>query len=83
MANIFVIGAAGGMGKTVVARLLERGDSVHASVLNGQEEASVRSVTPGVESVIRLDFGDATAVKSRLADELGRIGNARPKTVCA
>jgi len=61
-----VIGAAGGVGTEVVKSLLGAGYRTIGSVLNEAEETQVRSVTPGVSQIFRLDLSDADSVLAEL-----------------
>lgn len=71
MSHIFVVGGAGGLGQSVVSKLLERGEVVDVSVLNDREQASVETHNPGVRAIHRLDLGDADSVKADLGALLG------------
>src|SRR5690349_1938770 len=83
MANIMVIGGAGGLGQAVVAALLARGDTVSITVLNDAEAAAARAATPGISAVHMLDLGDANAVRDRLGAALARSDADDGVIVCA
>lgn len=83
MANIMVIGGAGGLGQAVVASLLAQGDSVSITVLNDAEAASARAATPGISAVHMLDLGDANAVRDRLGAALSQGDAIDGLIVCA
>ena len=61
-----VIGAAGGVGTEVVKSLLGAKFSVIGSVLNDVEDGLVKSVTPGVGKIIRLDLSNADNVLAEI-----------------
>lgn len=65
-----VVGAAGGVGTEVVKQLLAEGYRVIGSVLDDNEEQHVRTHTPDVEKIIRLDMSDADSVLGTLKQEL-------------
>ncbi|WP_340316257.1 SDR family NAD(P)-dependent oxidoreductase [Rhizorhabdus argentea] len=83
MANIIVVGGAGGLGQAVVAALLAQGDTVSITVLNDAEAASARSATPGISAVHMLDLGDANAVRERLGSVLAQGDAIDGLIVCA
>jgi NAD(P)-dependent dehydrogenase (short-subunit alcohol dehydrogenase family) len=61
-----VIGAAGGVGTEVVKSLLGAGYRTIGSVLNDVEENHVKSRTPGVSKIVRLDFSNADSALAEL-----------------
>lgn len=61
-----VVGAAGGMGTEVTKQLVAAGYRTIGTVLNDSEAAHIRAAAPGLESIVKLDLGDADGVLAGL-----------------
>src|SRR5262249_23321382 len=68
--RVLVIGAAGGVGQEVAKQLLAQGHVVTATVMDAREEDSLRTVAPGIISVLRLDLSNADSVLSSLPQHI-------------
>lgn len=81
---ILVIGAAGGVGSSVVREFLGKGYQVVGTVLNSQEAESVRAQSPDIKDIIEMDLGDATSVADTLQTYLQSMdGGLYGVVVCA
>lgn len=61
-----VVGAAGGVGGALVLKLLEADYRVIGTVLNEAEASQLKSQSPGVADIIKLDLADADSVANEI-----------------
>ena len=68
--TVLVIGAAGGVGLEVTRRLVERGDSVIATVLDDVQAHALREQVPGVQTILQVDLSVADELAAALKQHL-------------
>lgn len=73
MRKVLVVGAAGGVGRSVVERLLQQGDCVIATVLDAAEAAALRAAAPTVAQILTVDLGDADAAAAILREQIDAL----------
>jgi NAD(P)-dependent dehydrogenase (short-subunit alcohol dehydrogenase family) len=66
MADILVVGGAGGVGFEVVRKLAERGETVVTTVLNQAEASRVANLLGSKVTIHEIDLGDADAALVQL-----------------
>jgi NAD(P)-dependent dehydrogenase (short-subunit alcohol dehydrogenase family) len=83
MANILVVGGAGGVGLALVDKLVARGETVNTTVLNKAEAARVFERHSNKAQVHQVDLSDADAALIRLREVISAIGHLDAVAVCA
>lgn len=83
MADVLVVGGAGGVGLALVDKLVARGDRVIATVLDGAEASRVATRHGGSVDLHHVDLSDADAVLSRLRRILASCARLDAVAVCA
>lgn len=82
--SVLVVGAAGGVGTSVVKQLMDKGYDVIGTVLNSKEEESVRTTAPAIGDILEMDLSDAASARSTLSHYLGNMsGDLHGVIVCA
>lgn len=81
--RVLIVGAAGGLGRVVAARMLALGYTVFASVLDADEEAGLRREIQGIAGVFHADLSQSAAFPARIAQICDEIGELDAVTVCA
>ncbi|MFY9328092.1 MAG: SDR family NAD(P)-dependent oxidoreductase [Georgfuchsia sp.] len=75
-----VVGAAGGVGGALVKQLLEAGYHVIGTVLDDAEASRLKTQSPGVAEIIKLDLTDADSVANEIRK---RVSAVDAVVVCA
>jgi NAD(P)-dependent dehydrogenase (short-subunit alcohol dehydrogenase family) len=83
MANILVVGAAGGVGLAVVDKLVARGDSIILTVLNAAEASHVAQHYGAKIPIHEIDLGDADTALVGLRRVVGSIKRLDGVAMCA
>jgi len=83
MANILVVGGAGGVGSAVLTMLVERGDHVVTTVLDEAEASRVRAVHGDRVPISTVDLGDADGTLESLRHVVAAMNGLDAVAVCA
>jgi NAD(P)-dependent dehydrogenase (short-subunit alcohol dehydrogenase family) len=83
MANILVVGGAGGVGSALVEALVARGDTVAATVLNEAEAKRVAEDHKGRVATHEIDMADADAALVALKAAVAAMPSLDAVAVCA
>lgn len=83
MKHILVAGGAGGVGHSLLGMLIERGDSVTATVLNAAEADLVRKAYGDAVAVHEVDLGDNAAAVTRLNEIVAGMDRLDAVAMCA
>jgi NAD(P)-dependent dehydrogenase (short-subunit alcohol dehydrogenase family) len=83
MANVLVVGGAGGVGSAVVDILVRRGDKVVATVLNEAEANAVRARHGDKVPTSMVDLGNSESALGALRTLVGPMARLDAVAVCA
>jgi len=83
MSKVLVVGAAGGVGMAVVRALVDRGESVVATVLNDTEQASLHAVFGDQVVSHQVDLGKPEETAKTVAGIIANLDGLDGVAVCA
>ncbi len=83
MANILVVGGAGGVGSAVVEMLVGRGDSVAVTVLNNAEAGQISARHGAKVAIHEVDLGNADGALVSLRKVIDSMPGLDAVAVCA